>query len=168
MNRLLISLMALTGALTAAAVSVTSPSGTLRLNVDVDEAGTPVYSLDYKGRTIVEPSRLGLRADETQFADGFTVAGIDTVTVDRTWEPVWGEYARVRDHFNELAVRLRAENPAREMTLRFRVFDDGLGFRYELPAQQGPNYLTLRDELTEFNYSDNHNLLCIPCDYYTD
>ncbi|MDE5796185.1 MAG: glycoside hydrolase family 97 N-terminal domain-containing protein, partial [Muribaculaceae bacterium] len=164
----LISLAMLTGAMNMAAVGITSPSGDLRLDVDVDASGVPIYTLEYKGKTIVAPSRLGLKADETAFTDGFRIADIDTVTVDRTWQPVWGEYSDVRDHFKELAVNLKADNPERLMTVRFRVFDDGLGFRYELPVQNGPNYLTLKDELTEFNYTGDHKLYCIPGDYDTD
>ncbi len=168
MKNLLLTAMLSTAAITVTAAEIYSPSGEMKLTVDVDGAGTPVYSLDYKGKTLVKPGRLGLVADETLFADGFRIVGTDTVTVDRTWEPVWGEYSEVRDHFRELAVRLKAENPEREMTLRFRLFDDGLGFRYELPAQQGPNYLTVKDELTEFNFAGDHTLFCIPGDYDTD
>ncbi|MDE6843245.1 MAG: glycoside hydrolase family 97 protein, partial [Muribaculaceae bacterium] len=164
----LISLTMLAGAMNMVAAGITSPSGNLRLDVDVDAAGVPVYTLDYKGKNIIAPSRLGLKADETAFADGFRIIGIDTVTVDRTWQPVWGEYSEIRDHFKELAVNLKADNPERLMTVRFRLFDDGLGFRYELPVQNGPNYLTLKDELTEFNYTDDHKLYCIPGDYDTD
>lgn len=155
-------------AMNMAAVSITSPGGDLLLTVDVDSSGTPVYSLDFKGKPLITTSRLGIKADETAFTDGFSIIGTDTVTVDRTWEPVWGEYSTVRDHFRELAVKLEAENPQREMTVRFRLFDDGLGFRYELPVQKGPNYLTVKEELTEFNYTDNHKLYCIPGDYDTD
>lgn len=151
-----------------AAVGITSPNGALRLNVDVNSLGAPVYSLAYKDKMIIKPSHLGLRADETAFTDGFRIVATDTLTVDRTWQPVWGEYAEVRDHFRELALHLQADNPDRKMILRFRLFDDGLGFRYELPVQNRSNYLTLKDELTEFNYSDNHKLFCIPGDYDTD
>ncbi|MBD5386358.1 glycoside hydrolase family 97 protein [bacterium] len=166
--KLLISSIMLTGALQMAAVGITSPSGNLQLNVDVDAEGHPFYSLSYKGKEIVEPSKLGIRADETVFADGFSIVGVDTVTVDRSWEPVWGEYSTIRDHFREMAVKLKAGNPDRELTLRFRLFDDGLGFRYELPVQEGSNYLTVKDELTEFNFKGNHKLYCIPGDYDTD
>ena len=155
-------------ALQASAVGITSPSGDIVLNVDVDASGVPIYSVDYKGKNLVSDSRLGLTADETSFADGFRIESVDTVTVDRSWEPVWGEYSTVRDHFKELAVNLKADNPERALTLRFRVFDDGLGFRYELPVQKGPNYLTLRGENTQFNYTDDHKLYCIPGDYDTD
>ena len=166
--RLFFSTFMLAGALGAAAVSITSPSGEFLLNVDTDSAGRPFYSLDYKGKQLVRPSALGLKADETAFADGFAIAGCDTVTVDRSWEPVWGEYASVRDHFRELAVHLKADKPGREMTVRFRLFDDGLGFRYELPVQKDNNYLTLKDELTEFNFTGDHTLYCIPGDYDND
>ena len=167
-----LSLLMLSAALQLSASRITSPSGELSLNVDVNPEGQPYYSLSYKGKTIVEPSKLGLKADETSFIDGFTIAGIDTVTVDRSWEPVWGEYSSIRDHFRELAVNLKAPKtdaqPERELTVRFRLFDDGLGFRYELPVQNGPNYLTVKDELTEFNFNGNHKLYCIPGDYDTD
>lgn len=168
MKKNLMILSILAGAMNVAAVSITSPDGNLLLSVDVDPAGVPVYNLDYKGKPVITDSRLGIKADETAFTDGFTIVSTDTVTVDRTWQPVWGEYSDVRDHFRELAVNLRAENPQREMTIRFRVFDDGMGFRYELPVQHGPNYLTVKDELTEFNFTDDHKLYCIPGDYDTD
>ena len=167
MKKSLSSIVMLSAAISSmAAVGITSPSGLLSLEVDVDSKGIPTYSLDYKGKQIISPSKLGLNADETKFTEGFTIVGTDTCTVDRTWQPVWGEYSDVRDNFRELAVHLKAENPDRVMTVRFRVFDDGVGFRYELPAQNGSNYLTLKDELTEYN--DYHKLYCIPGDYDTD
>lgn len=168
MKKLLTTLLALTGVMPMLAVSITSPDGAFLLNVNVNSQGVPEYSLDYKGKPVVKESKLGIMAKETPFTEGFHIVSTDTVTVDRTWEPVWGEYAQVRDYFKELAVKLEAENPAREMTIRFRLFNDGLGFRYELPVQKGPNYLTVTDELTEFNYTDNHKLFVIPGDYDTD
>lgn len=168
MKKILIKSLLLAGAMEMAAAGITSPNGNLSLNVDVDASGIPTYSLDYKGKAVIKPSKLGLKADETAFTNGFRIANIDTVTVDRSWQPVWGEYANIRDHFREIAVNLKADNPERTLIVRFRVFDDGVGFRYELPAQNGSNYLTLREELTEFNYTDNHTLFCIPGDYDTD
>lgn len=158
----------LAAVISMAAASITSPSGDIRVDVTTDAGGKPVYSVFYKGKQVLAPSHLGIVADETKFTDGFTITGIDTLTVDRTWQPVWGEYSDIRDHFREMAVHFKADNPERLMTVRFRVFDDGLGFRYELPAQKGSNYLTLKDELTEFNYTGNHKLYCIPGDYDTD
>lgn len=158
----------LAGALSASAAEIKSPSGEFLLKVDTDTAGVPVYSLSYKGKTIVRESRLGLTADEIGFDNGFSITGAETASVDQTWNPVWGEYAEIRDHYNELAVNLRGGSPERVMTLRFRLSDDGLGFRYELPRQENANYLTLRDEMTEFNFTDDHTMWCIPGDYDTD
>lgn len=158
----------LAGAFSASAAEIKSPSGEFLLKVDTDTAGVPVYSLSYKGKTIVRESRLGLTADEIGFDNGFSITGAETASVDQTWNPVWGEYAEIRDHYNELAVNLRGGSPERVMTLRFRLSDDGLGFRYELPRQENANYLTLRDEMTEFNFTDDHTMWCIPGDYDTD
>ena len=164
----IMSLLLLATAMEMAAVSITSPNGAFLLNVDVNAEGTPVYSLDYKGKPVIKSSRLGIVTKETDFTKGFHIAGTDTATVDRSWEPVWGEYSTVRDHFRELTVDLKAEHPERALTVRFRLFDDGLGFRYEMPVQHGSNYLTVTDEITEFNYTDNHKLYAIPGDYDTD
>ena len=164
----IMSLLLLATAMEMAAVSITSPNGAFLLNVDVNAEGTPVYSLDYKGKPVIKSSRLGIVTKETDFTKGFHIAGTDTATVDRSWEPVWGEYSTVRDHFRELTVDLKAEHPERALTVRFRLFDDGLGFRYEMPMQHGSNYLTVTDEITEFNYTDNHKLYAIPGDYDTD
>ncbi len=168
MKRNFIASALLAAAFSAGAAGISSPSGNLVLNVSVNDSGSPTYSLSYKGKTLVADSRLGLVADEMGFADNFTISATDTMTVDRSWEPVWGEYSTVRDHFRELAVTFTGGEPSREMTVRFRVFDDGLGFRYELPRQDNANYLTLRDEATEFNFTADHKLFCIPGDYDTD
>ncbi|MDE6266796.1 MAG: glycoside hydrolase family 97 protein [Muribaculaceae bacterium] len=164
----IMSLFLLATAMEMAAVSITSPNGAFLLNVDVNAEGTPLYSLDYKGKPVIKSSRLGIVTKETDFTKGFHIAGTDTATVDRSWEPVWGEYSTIRDHFRELTVNLKAEHPERALTVRFRLFDDGLGFRYEMPVQHGSNYLTVTDEITEFNYTDNHKLYAIPGDYDTD
>ena len=168
MKRNFIASALLAAAFSAGAAGISSPSGNLVLNVSVNDSGTPTYSLSYKSKMLVADSRLGLVADEMGFADNFTISATDTMTVDRSWEPVWGEYSTVRDHFRELAVTFTGGEPSREMTVRFRVFDDGLGFRYELPRQDNANYLTLRDEATEFNFTADHKLFCIPGDYDTD
>ena len=147
---------------------IESPSGNFKLTVDTDGNGTPYYSLSYKGKPIVTESKLGIRANEMNFADGFRITDVKTSTTDQTWKPVWGEYSEIRDHYNELAVDLKGGVPEREMTLRFRLSDDGLGFRYELPLQGNANYLTVTGEDTEFNFGDDHTMWCIPGDYDTD
>ncbi len=154
--------------LSATAAGISSPSGDFKLDVSADSDGVPRYSLSYKGSPVVSNCALGLRADEADFSRGFRLTGIDTLTSDTTWQPVWGEYSDIRDHYRELAAHFEADAPARKMTVRFRLFDDGLGFRYELPRQDNANYLTLRDEATEFNFGGDHTVFCIPGDYDTD
>lgn len=168
MRPVIISMLLLAGAVSASAAELRSPSGDFLLSVDVDANGTPQYSLSYKGKTVIADSKLGLTADEMGFADNFKIAGTRTRSNDTTWTPVWGEYAEIRDNYNELSVDLKGGEPEREMTLTFRLFDDGLGFRYELPLQPNANYLTVRDENTEFNFTGDHRMWCIPGDYDTD
>lgn len=172
MNRTIISLISLVAPLVAMGVDVppvTSPSGELLLEVNLDEKGQPFYSLDYKGKELLAPSPLGIMTEGLDLTGGFEVAGVDTVTVDREWEPVWGEYSRIRDNFRELKVDLKSPDK-RGLTLRFRVFDDGLGFRYEIPSWQKEriNHLTVTDEATAFNFTGDHTLYCIPGDFDTD
>ena len=151
----------------SAKLNRTSPSGNLLLTVDVTEDGTPFYSLDYKDKKVVKESRLGLTGKEAEFLTGFEIEGSTTSEFDETWEPVWGEYSQIRDRHNELSVDFKNAE-GKKMTVRFRVFDDGLGFRYELPLQEGVPYLALMDEVTEFNFTGDHTLFAIPGDYDTD
>ena len=155
-------------ALNMAAVSITSPDANLVLHVELTPQGAPYYTLDYKNKPVVTASALGLKSEQLDLTDGFRIASTDTMSVDRTWEPVWGEYSTIRDNFNEMAVNLIDKDHQRKFTIRFRLFNDGLGFRYELPVQKGPNHLTLKDEVTEFNFNGDHKLYCIPGDYDTD
>ena len=148
----------------AGAQQMNSPSGELSLNVECT-GGTVTYALTYKGLPVITPSRLGLVSDEADLTGGFSVVAVSRDTVDRSWSPVWGEYAEVRDHFHEMALTLEQDETGRVVTVRFRLFDDGLGFRYEVPEQEHLNYLTLRGEQTEFNLSGDHLAYCIPGDY---
>ena len=157
----------ISGAAEAAPLSLKSPDGNMTLEVDVDAEGTPYYTLDFKGTPVVRQSRLGLSGKEASLEKGFSVAGSEISSFDETWEPVWGEYAAIRDHHNELAVTF-ADSIGQTMIVRFRLFDDGLGFRYELPLQDSINYLALMDEATEFNLTGDHTLYYIPGDYDTD
>lgn len=162
------SILLIGAAMTMAAADLKSPSGDFSLTVDVSPQGAPYYTLSYKGKPVVKESRLGITADEMTFAEGFRITGTRTESVDQTWKPVWGEYSEIRDRYNELSVELKGGEPERTMTLRFRLSDDGLGFRYELPRQDHANYLTVKDEATEFNFAGNHTMWCIPGDYDTD
>ena len=138
------------------AQEIKSPDGELFLKVNVDDNGQPVYSLKYKGNPLVNKSHLGLSGKEADFVKGFAVQHVDSTTFDEVWEPVWGEYSKVRNHYNEMSVTFSKNDTL--MRVRFRLFNDGLGFRYEFPEQLGVNYLTLMDESTEFNMPGDYTM----------
>ena len=135
----------------AMAESITSPDGQLRLNFSVNPQGEPVYELSYKGKAVIKPSKLGLELkNDPGLMNGFTLAGTETSTFDETWEPVWGEVKQIRNHYNEMAVTLNQKAQDRNIIIRFRLFDDGLGFRYEFPLQKNLNYFVIKEERTQF------------------
>jgi hypothetical protein len=152
------------------AQTIHSPGHKLALRFALSASGEPTYQLSHGQKTVVTPSRLGiLLKDQAGFDKGFTVAGIDSSRHDDTWAPVWGEVKQIRNHYQELAVTLRqAGVQGRRLVLRFRLFDDGLGFRYEFPLQKTLNYFTVTDELTEFNLPTDHTAFWIPGDYDTN
>lgn len=150
------------------AENVTSPNGLLKLNFSLSESGEPVYELFYKGKAVIKPSKLGLELkDAPGLMQGFTLVDTQTSTTDETWKPVWGEVNTIRNHYNELAVSLYQEKQERSITLRFRLFDDGLGFRYEFPLQKNLNYFVIKEECTQFAMAGNHTAFWIPGDYDT-
>ena len=149
------------------AVEISSPNGNLCLNVDVNAKGEPYYNLSYKDKTVVADSKLGLTAQEAQFTDSFKILSTDTSSFNETWHPVWGEYSEIVNHYNQLSVNLE-NSKGLLMTVCFRLFDDGMGFRYEFPIQDKANYLAVMDEITEFNFPADHTLFAIPGDYDTD
>ena len=141
-------------ALTASGAQLVSPDGSLTVIIDVDEAGRPLYAVSREKEPVIRESRLGLRFDTGRdFDAGFRVASVRHSTVDTTWEQPWGERRVVRDRHNELLVEFRSTDDA-EMVfhVRVRAFDDGLGFRYEVPGQ-GEDPVIIVDELTEFQVS---------------
>lgn len=144
-----------------------SPSGNMKLDFRLVEGGTPVYSLSYKGEPVIAESRLGFRLDNSGLFDWFEIADVERSEYDGTWSPVWGEEAEIRDRHNEMAVTLRQTSSDRRMIVRFRLFDDGLGFRYEFPAQDNLVYFVIADELTEFAMTGDHTAWWIPGDYDT-
>ena len=99
--------------------------------------------------------------------DGFTLVEAKTSTFDETWKPVWGEVAQIRNHYNELAVRLEQKEQDRHIVIRFRLYDDGLGFRYEFPLQKNLNYFVIKEERTQFAMTGDHTAFWIPGDYDT-
>ena len=153
---------------TAMAESITSPNGQLQLNFSVNDQGEPVYALFYKGKAVINPSKLGLELkNDPGLMNGFTLADVKTVTLDETWEPVWGEVKKIRNHYNELAVTLNQKAQDRNMIIRFRLFDDGLGFRYEFPLQKNLNNFVIKEEHSQFAMTGDHTAFWIPGDYDT-
>ena len=152
----------------AMAESITSPNGQLQLNFSVNSQGEPVYELFYKGKAVIKTSKLGLELkNDPGLMNGFTLADTQTSTFDETWEPVWGEVKQIRNYYNEMAVTLDQKAQDRNIIIRFRLFDDGLGFRYEFPLQKNLNYFVIKEERTQFAMTGDHKAFWIPGDYDT-
>ena len=170
---------------------LTSPDGNFEMNFDIDKKGEPVYTLSYKDQLVIKPSKLGLelkkedankqtdfewtdnkpnQADLDIKADlysGFILKDAQTSTFDETWTPVWGEEKEIRNYYNELAVTLEQPKNNRYMIIRFRLFNDGLGFRYEFPQQPNLNYFIIKEERSQFAMTGDHTAFWIPGDYDT-
>lgn len=146
-----------------------SPDGNLTMKFSIQNGGLPTYELQYKGKTVIKPSKLGLESfgDKPSFYDNFSVVNVNNTTIDETWQPVWGETKDIRNHYNEMAITLRQKETGRIMILRFRLFDDGLGFRYEFPQQKSLTYFAVKEELTQFAMTGDHTAWWIPGDYDT-
>lgn len=174
MRKILFALMLLP--MLAMAQTVKSPNGNVSVKFSLDN-GRPVYEVSYKKRAVVKPSYLGLELaktkhaskgmEETSLMDGFVVAKTDTSTFDETWKPVWGETATIRNHYNELAITLNQPATKRNIVIRFRVYDDGMGLRYEFPQQEELNYFVIKEEHTQFAMAGDHKAFWIPGDYDT-
>lgn len=167
MKRVQILLVCLLSVLGLKAVELKSPDGNLVLRAEVKN-GRPVYMLDYKQRPVIKPSCLGLELkNDTDLMSGFSVAGEQISAFDETWQPVWGEVKNIRNCYNELALTLKQEETGRTMIIRFRLFNDGLGFRYEFPQQPELNYFVIREEHSQFAMAGDHKAFWIPGDYDT-
>ena len=177
MKKTFFAVMALLMPLMAMAQSVTSPNGCMELKFSLAANGVPTYELNYKGRAVVKPSHLGLELardkhaskgmEETNLLDGFKIVNTKVSEFDETWEPVWGETATIRNHYNELAATLSQPATKREIIIRFRVYDDGIGFRYEFPQQRELNYFLIKEEHSEFAMTGDHIAWWLPGDYDT-
>ena len=137
------------------------------MTLSIDENGTPLYALEYQGSAVILPSSLGFDLSCGSFRDSFEVQSVDTLTFDEIWEPVWGEEDRIRNHYKEAAIDLVQTSTGRLMTVRFRLYDDGLGFRYEFPCQDGMDSFMVKEELTQFALAGDHVAWWIPGDYDT-
>lgn len=151
----------------AQGAQISSPSGTITLNAEVVDS-VPVYSVTYKGKPVILPSKLGLElADGPDMMDGFCQTAVETSSFDETWQPVWGENKNIRNHYNELLVKLDQPRCYRKMNLRFRVYDDGIGFRYEFPQDGVLTYFIIKDEHSQFAMAGDHTAWWIAGDYDT-
>lgn len=147
---------------------IKSPNGNLEMEFSLQENGIPTYELTYKGQPVIEESRLGLELKKQEdLTENFKVEDIKTSEFDETWKPVWGEVDEIRNHYNEIAVSLEQEETGRKMIIRFRLFNDGLGFRYEFPQQENMGHMIVENEQTEFAMTGDHTAFWIPGDYGT-
>ncbi len=161
----------------ALAQTVSSPNGNVTVKFSLSSAGEPTYEMSYKNKAVIKPSHLGLElakdrhaskgAQETDLMNGFTETGSSTSTFDETWKPVWGETATIRNHYNELLVNLHQASSDRNIAIRFRVYDDGMGLRYEFPQQKSLNYFVVKEEHTQFAMTGDHTAWWLPGDYDT-
>lgn len=163
--------------LSVSAQTVSSPNGAISVSFSLADGGRPTYEMTYKGRPVVKPSHLGLELAkdkhatkgfaETSLMDGFTESHSEVSSFDETWKPVWGETATIRNHYNELLVSLSQDHTGRQMNIRFRVYDDGMGLRYEFPQQDSLVYFIVKEEHTQFAMTGDHTAWWLPGDYDT-
>lgn len=163
--------------LSVAAQTVSSPNGAISVSFSLADGGRPTYEMTYKGHPVVKPSHLGLELAkdkhatkgfaETSLMDGFTESHSEVSSFDETWKPVWGETATIRNHYNELLVSLSQDHTGRQMNIRFRVYDDGMGLRYEFPQQDSLVYFIVKEEHTQFAMTGDHTAWWLPGDYDT-
>ena len=150
------------------AESISSPSGNITLKFTLSEQGMPTYQIEYKGIQVIKPSTLGFKIKEGKsLFNHFRLKKSSTSTYDEIWKPVWGESSIIRNHYNELLVELEKTSDACFINIRFRVYDDGVGFRYEFPSQPNLSYFVIKEECTQFAMSGDHTAWWIPGDYDT-
>jgi hypothetical protein len=168
MKKLVWAFILLAGAVLHAQ-QVASPDKNVVLNFKLSAAGEPTYELAYKKKPVIKTSKLGIDTkDVAPMLNGFTVDKTENATFDETWAPVWGEEKSIRNNYNELLVTLSQKaQKGRYIRIRFRVFNDGVGFRYEFPEQPGLNYFVIKEEKTQFALAGDHKAFWLPGDYDT-
>ena len=177
MKKIITILSALLLPLMAMAQSVSSPDGNVTVKFSLADGGIPTYEMTYKNKAVVKPSRLGLELakdkhaskgkNETDLMDGFKVTNTKTSSFDETWTPVWGEWSQIRNNYNELEVNLNQPSADRNIIIRFRVYNEGFGLRYEFPQQKSLNYFLIKEEHTQFAMAGDHTAWWLPGDYDT-
>lgn len=151
------------------AQELVSPNGNFKMKFALESDGTPTYQLFLKNKEVVKPSKLGLelQKDTKSLLNDFKIVEAKESTFDETWKPVWGEETSIQNHYNELAIRLKQNTADRDIIIKFRLFNEGLGFRYEFPEQKNLTYFIVKEERTEFAMTGNHTAFWIPGDYDT-
>ena len=151
------------------AQTLTSPNGKLIMNFNLSDNGTPTYSLRLDGKDVVKASKMGFTIRPSYaFNQDFTIIETRQDASDTTWETVWGTDKQIRDNHKELFVAMQQKSTGWKLNIRFRLFDDGLGFRYEFPVQRELRHFTINEECTEFHLTGNHKAFWIPADYDTN
>lgn len=162
------ALLALTFTAANGAETLLSPNGQVKLEFSLAEGGVPTYQMWFKNKQVLKPGRLGLELKKGKnLLDGFSQERVERSTFDETWQPVWGEEKSIRNHYNEMAVTLNQADPGRQIIIRFRLYDEGMGLRYEFPLQKKLNYFVIKEEHTQFAMTGNHTVFWIPGDYET-
>ena len=159
------------------AQQVKSPNGNVVVSFSLVDNGVPTYKVSYKGKPVIKQSRLGLeltpsnndgiKPEDTNLMNGFKVSNTETSSFKEVWKPVWGETSSILNHYNEMAVSLTQEHPNRTIIVRFRVYNDGMGLRYEFPRQSNLGYFIIKDEHTQFAMAGDHTAWWLPGDYDT-
>lgn len=170
MKKLFFVLAFIVAASPAFTQTVSSPNNNFRLTFSVTASGEPTYQLTYKTKPVIKTSKLGIELNgQDSFTKGFKISKVDTISVDETWQPVWGEVKHIRNKYRELLITLSQALPKeRTLRIRFRVFNDGIGFRYEFPDQPNLQHFIVKDELTQFAMTADHKAFWIPGDYDTN
>lgn len=171
MTKQILSALILFSIITASAFAqeVYSPDKNVQLRFSLNTEGVPEYQMSFKNTAVVESSRLGfkIKEDGQDLNDGFSIISSETSSFDETWKPIWGEESMIRNNYNELVITLNQNRTQRVMAIRFRVFNDGVGFRYEFPEQPNLGHFVIEKELTQFAMTNDHTAFWIPGDYDT-
>lgn len=169
MNKLFSTFFLLVTLISVQAQEIFSPDKNLKLKFSLTGNGIPTYELNYKNKAVIKTSKLGIETkDIPSFLDGFTVSKVENNSFDETWSPVWGEQKNIRNSYNELLVTLSQKSVNdRYIKIRFRLFNDGLGFRYEFPEQKDLGYFIIKEEKTQFALSGDHKAFWLPGDFDT-
>jgi hypothetical protein len=169
MKKIVSVILVLTAIFGASAQEFQSPNGNFKMSFSLGNDGTPMYQLFFKNKEVIKKSKLGLelQKDKKSLVNDFKVVDSKESTFNETWKTVWGEETQIQNHYNELAVTLKQNETDREIIIRFRLFNEGLGFRYEFPQQKNLIYFVIKEERTEFAMTGNHTAFWIPGDYDT-